>query len=130
MPREIYSIICDDIRSEEGHKISLIGVYTEGILVPRIPFTFPKLCLAQGFEDSSGVKTVKIRLVGPKIDIKVKTDNIADPTKSKLRLNIVVSPVTIEKEGDYRFETYFDEQPEPVAVKQFYIHLRPDVKVE
>ena len=43
--KEIFTILCDDIRQEIGNKISLMGVYGKDIVVPFFPFTFPKLCL-------------------------------------------------------------------------------------
>ncbi len=36
----VYSIICDDIRFEQNNKISLIGVYSDNVIVPQLPFTF------------------------------------------------------------------------------------------
>lgn len=43
--RSIASVFCDDIRHEEGGKISLIGVYTADMLVSQLPITLPKLCI-------------------------------------------------------------------------------------
>lgn len=128
MPREIFSIICDDIRIEQGNKLSLIGTYTDGILVPRIPFTFPKLCLAQQFEDAKGVQKLRIHLVGPKLNIKAEAPS-QDPSKSKARISVVLTTITVEEEGDYRFETYFDGESTPLAVKKFFIKINPEIKV-
>src|SRR5215472_6476318 len=42
-------IFCDDIRSEIGNKISLIGIYTNSIIIPaevQFPVTLAKLGIA------------------------------------------------------------------------------------
>src|SRR5882762_5583690 len=41
------SFICDDIRSERGNKVSLMGLYDEKILLPQVPARLAKLCLFQ-----------------------------------------------------------------------------------
>lgn len=43
MTRTIESIWCDDIRSETGGKISLMGVYQSELVTP-VEITIPKIC--------------------------------------------------------------------------------------
>jgi len=38
------TVVCDDVRKEEGNKLSYMGIYGSNILVPAFPFTLPKLC--------------------------------------------------------------------------------------
>jgi hypothetical protein len=45
IPRHVETVFCDDIRQEVGGKLSLIGVYSGGLLVSAFPVTLPKLCL-------------------------------------------------------------------------------------
>lgn len=37
-------IMCDDVRREEGHKVSYMGVYGPTLLLQRFPAVLPKLC--------------------------------------------------------------------------------------
>jgi hypothetical protein len=37
-------VICDDIRHEAGNKISIMGLYSEKVLVQAFPAVLPKLC--------------------------------------------------------------------------------------
>ncbi|WP_145306133.1 MULTISPECIES: hypothetical protein [unclassified Pseudomonas] len=46
MTRYAHATYCDDIRQEVGGKITLVGIYSGQCLVPMIPCTLPKLCLA------------------------------------------------------------------------------------
>ena len=124
-PREVFSIICDDIRFEEGNKITLIGTYTDGILASTIPIVLPKLCLAQQILDTAGTKTVKVRLKGPKLNISVESE-VDNPNKPQLRVNIIFTNVRFEVQGDYSFEVYLNEEREPAIVKAFFVHLRPE----
>lgn len=43
--RHVETLFCDDIRYEIGGKLSYIGVYSDGLIVPTFPVTLPKLCL-------------------------------------------------------------------------------------
>jgi hypothetical protein len=38
------TVLCDDVRPEEGNKLSYMGIYRETLLVPAFPMTLPKLC--------------------------------------------------------------------------------------
>ncbi|MEJ1963700.1 MAG: hypothetical protein WDO56_19930 [Gammaproteobacteria bacterium] len=38
------TVVCDDVRKEEGNKLSYMGVYGNSILLPSFPFTLAKLC--------------------------------------------------------------------------------------
>jgi hypothetical protein len=40
------TIFCDDVRREEGNKLSYMGVYTGNLLVPSFPQVLPRLCFA------------------------------------------------------------------------------------
>ena len=42
--RFMSTILCDDVRREEGRKVSYMGVYGTNIVVPSFPCTLPKLC--------------------------------------------------------------------------------------
>lgn len=44
--RQLESTYCDDIRMELGGKLSFIGVYNGGMLVPGFPATLPKFYIA------------------------------------------------------------------------------------
>jgi hypothetical protein len=38
------TVVCDDIRKEEGNKLSYMGIYGTNIIVPGFPLALPKLC--------------------------------------------------------------------------------------
>lgn len=38
------TVVCDDVRKEEGNKLSYMGIYGSSILLPAFPFTLAKLC--------------------------------------------------------------------------------------
>ena len=44
--RFLSAIFCDDVRREEGNKLSYMGVYGTNLLVPDFPIVLPKLCIA------------------------------------------------------------------------------------
>jgi hypothetical protein len=42
--RLMTTIMCDDVRREEGQKLSYMGIYGSNLLLPDFPITLPKLC--------------------------------------------------------------------------------------
>jgi hypothetical protein len=81
MPREVFSIICDDMRIEAGNKTSLMGVYSDGIIVPAIPFPMMRLCLYQELDDVENIRNLRVDLRGPKLSLKALLTLSKQPTK-------------------------------------------------
>lgn len=42
--RYMTAILCDDVRREEGNKLSYMGIYSSNLLVPAFPASLAKLC--------------------------------------------------------------------------------------
>lgn len=130
MLRERFSIICDDIRAEEGNKISLMGVYGDNILVPFLPFNFPKFCLASQFTADQEDHTLKIVLIGPKLKNEVSAESAAGKGLTTINLRLVLANIKVIEEGEYRFEIYFDGSAKPSLTKKFTIGINPDIKIQ
>ena len=43
-PRFLFTVVCDDVRQEVGHKISMMGVYENAIFLESFPAVVPRLC--------------------------------------------------------------------------------------
>jgi hypothetical protein len=59
------TVVCDDVRKEEGNKLSYMGIYGANIVVPTFPFTLPKLCFVMsllGSGDHELPKSLVFRL--------------------------------------------------------------------
>lgn len=41
----MHALLCDDVRREEGGKLSIMGIYNRDLLLLAFPATLPKLCL-------------------------------------------------------------------------------------
>jgi hypothetical protein len=131
MPRELFSIVCDDIRVEIGNKPSFMGIYDEGIFVPEIPFSFAKLCLAQRYEEEAEINEnyrLSVVLAGPKLKIEATLEVQKKPTRV-VSVYVGFAGVKIIEEGDYRFETCRSGNEVPFIVKAFYIRLNPGLKI-
>ena len=108
MPRKLpkfeYSIICDDIRQEIGNKLTLVGTYNGLIIVPKLPYTIPKLCIFVQYRDIRAGDRFLLELTDPASKIIHEVINITVPAgqkPSKMRLFGVFSPLIVEKEGRY-----------------------------
>jgi len=128
-PTEVFSIICDDIRHEQYNKLPLIGTYTDGIIVSGLPISLPKLCFSQYIVDAPGVRKVKVKLRGPKLNIPPSEIEVEETTNAKLRLAIIFTNIKFELEGDYSFDVYLNEDKVPFSEKLFFVQLRPERQV-
>jgi len=43
--RHLTAVFCDDVRPEQGNKLSFMGIYTGMLVVPNFPTTLPRLCV-------------------------------------------------------------------------------------
>lgn len=112
-PRFNYSIICDDIREEVGNKLSLMGIYGKDIYVPRLPFTFPQLCVAIAYNNLRKGDFFSVKAEDPsgkEIGNPIKGSAPKD-AKGSLDLTIFAkfSPVEISEEGSLRLEIMFND---------------------
>jgi hypothetical protein len=63
-PSLSYTIICDDIRQEQGGKISLMGLF-ENIYAMNFPVLHPRLALISEWSEGRGDFLVMTRLLSP-----------------------------------------------------------------
>ena len=63
-PSLSYTIICDDIRQEQGGKISLMGLF-ENIYAMNFPVLHPRLALISEWSEGRGDFLVMTRLLTP-----------------------------------------------------------------
>jgi hypothetical protein len=129
--QRLYSILCDDIRFEQYNKLSFIGVYSDGIFVPKLPFVFPKLCIAQEFDDTKNAQKMKLVLRGPKINLPPiggEVKNVVGAERFRLKVPICIGPLEFEQEGDYFFETYFNDSEKPDFITKFFVRVRPKLE--
>lgn len=60
------TVLCDDVRKEEGNKLSYMGIYGVSIVVPSFPCTLPKLCFVMSVAapaDQEVPKTLTFRVL-------------------------------------------------------------------
>jgi len=103
-PKFEYAIICDDIRQEIGNKLTFVGTYQDLIIVPKLPYTFPKLCFFVQYKDIKAGDRFLLELTDPSNKIIDKAINITVPAgqkPSKMRIFGVFSPIKVDKEGRY-----------------------------
>lgn len=63
-PSLSYTIVCDDVRQEEGGKISLMGLF-ENICALEFPVLQPRIAFMSEWENGRGEFEVMTRLISP-----------------------------------------------------------------
>lgn len=131
-----YTIFCDDIRHELGHKLSLIGVYSDALLVEHatFPLIIPKLAMSIGltFRASELPTDIEIRVYFPDDEetpvhtAKLNTSELSDqqdqtmqdlavdvPDDDKVarfRFQLIVSPAEIKTQGFIKVRAIVDDE--------------------
>jgi hypothetical protein len=143
--KHLITLICDDIRSEIGNKISIVGIFDEAILPHNIPARLPKLCLYQLWEADhdifSEAERMRIELRGSALASIYSVEAIArkqphgvapdEPSRGpggsakRGRLMLTFSPVEIVSEGDLEFVTYVKDSHEPEHVHKLSVRRGP-----
>lgn len=122
LARRIYTILCDDIRSEEGNKFSLMGVYSRTINLPTFPALLSKLCLCIMMEDLKvDFKECKVTLKCPEaepINLTLKMEEESQIGKN-IYLFAVFSPFRIKTPGLARFEVRIDNNKRSFVIHKF-----------
>lgn len=104
-----YILVCDDIRQEVGKKPSLMGVFTDDILVQGFPATFPKFCF---FVHFSLNRKIKEFLLDASFDYPGRKKDISLAKRAKIKvgkgkggiLSFVLAPLVFEKSGHCTFK--------------------------
>lgn len=98
--RVLTAIFCDDIRKEEGNKLSYMGVYTGFLGVTGFPAVLPRLCVALTLRLSPDMvpsNELRFRLC---IDETVSAESVVPPEA------LADSRLTASKIGDDRFTQF------------------------
>ena len=113
----VYTILCDDVRLEVGHKLSLMGVF-QNIIVQQLPATLMKFAVVSHWQ-GAGKHLAEVRILSPDrqrplavsqpTPFEVSTGGFAD------NISFFVN-VTFNEPGQYWVQTLvdsslFDEQP-------------------
>lgn len=134
VPRLSTFSVCDDVRAEQGGKLTIVGFYGKSIRVPAIPVTMPKLCFFAQFEPPSWRPgNMRVRLVSPSGSLMLETPNINVPTPEEASVipveyrqaNVVFqfAPMTFNEEGVHFVEYEFSGLP-PYRL-QFFVGADP-----
>jgi hypothetical protein len=134
IPEVIFPIICDDIRQEVGGKFSVMGIYSDNIVLNKFPFTFSKLCFQIHMKACPRSFLLDIYLDTPDERILLMKDfnfNAKDDLPDKRRnlvLNISRPAVTFAAPGKCRLTMLFNHNADRPVHFPFEVSLRPDIQ--
>ncbi len=122
-PSLTYTIICDDIRQEQGGKISLMGLF-ENIYAMNFPVLHPRLALLSEWSDGRGEFEITTRIISPdrKTTLRETVSRLTmSDTQHRHRDISVHLNIEIPSPGRYWIEHYLDKElvsSMPLAVIQ------------
>ncbi|UZS74319.1 hypothetical protein OQB66_08430 [Pseudomonas syringae] len=123
MMRHAHAVYCDDIRHEDGNKISLMGIYSGQLGVPVFPCSLPKLCIVLSvstpkdelFKTLSltgsydGAEIFKIEMGEDQISTIIgQSSKFADSRFYMVQLMATLSPMHLEKPGKVALDLFLD----------------------
>ena len=122
--KRIKTILCDDVRQEVGGKISLMGIYSQDIVVNKVPTIVPSINLVVMLEDiKEPFEKAYISVVMPKSDT-IKVSYPAPPNIEKgktVNLVLGLAPFKLNDTGKAKFEIRFSEDEKAAIVHHFSI---------
>lgn len=126
--KKSYIVFCDDVRDEIGGKLSLMGIYSDKIVLPAIPTALKSLNIVvflEGLKKNFKTFRVLFELPGAK-----PIDATASPPpekNNKKNANIVfgIATLKIESVGIATAKVYLDDADSPEVEKELEITVLP-----
>jgi hypothetical protein len=119
--------VCDDIRAETGNKLSLMGLYDNGVVVERTPARLAKLCLFQRWTDAKDIQKLRVELRGEALagvyTIQGEVEQDGGGYR-KVQLSLVFSPVEFQATGSFEFATYINDEAQPSHVHEMELRQK------
>lgn len=111
-PSLSYTIVCDDVRQEEGGKISLMGLF-ENIYGMKFPVFHPRLALMSEWTEGKGEYDVMTRILTPdrKTTLRETVSHITMTDAHQKHRDISVHlNIEFPSPGTYWIEHYIDKE--------------------
>lgn len=136
MPNLMVFGVCDDVRAEQGNKMTLVGYYGQSMNVGLLPAALPKLCFFAQFDSLEGVNAFSVRVLSPSGQVVVEMPNMplsqpqvpAATIPAAYRHRVLVfqiAPMVLNESGEYRLE--YDFQVWPIFRAGFFVGLDPSL---
>lgn len=124
LPRSVITLFCDDVRNEKEGLVSLIGIYSNNINVPDIPFVFPKLVMYTRIhiDVADEIENIIIRVSPPDGDdhdlTHMDRDFISESQENSRDKNVpivglmsqaVSAPFIVRQEGLFKIKVVIDD---------------------
>jgi hypothetical protein len=132
--RHQVTFISDDIRSEVGNKVSLVGIYDCAIIFPRLPARLLKLGLFQSWTEVESISKVFLEVRGSALGnttlkVEAKRTEEQPETPHSIRLALTFGPLDILEPGVLEFHTYFNDQVHGEYVHKLEVSVDPSLKL-
>ena len=129
------TIICDDIRQEVGRKLSLIGIYSEAIIVSKVPARLAKLCIFQRWKGSDQPRSFRLEVKGSALPatfaaVGTRDEEHYNSAVTHAQLMVSFAPFDILAAGDCQFITYLGDAENPSHVHNFVVRVDPALIIE
>ena len=124
------TIICDDVRHEVGHKVTIVGIYDEAILLAKFPARIAKLCLFQRWKGSDQPSSFRLEVKGNALGSTFAVEGKRDetnynPAATRAQLTVAFSPFDVLSAGECEFVTYLGADSSPSHVHRLEFRLDP-----
>jgi hypothetical protein len=130
--KNIFTILCDDIRQEQGHKVSLMGVYGDVILLREIPHAM-RLSIHQRWTGLPKSGKMQIGIRGPGLTLPIlsieyqsneKLVSLPSGAGEFADFSLTFNQVRFTSEGEHKIICFFDKnEHDPEFVQRFYVKM-------
>jgi hypothetical protein len=132
MPNLVVFGLCDDVRSEHGNKMTLVGYCGQSMNFAVLPAVLPKICFFAQFDPLEGATRCSVRLISPSGQVLFEAPNLpvsrplaapeGGPSRFRHQILIFqVAPIAFNEVGECRME--YDFGLWPAFATSFFISL-------
>jgi hypothetical protein len=124
-------VLCEDVRREIGDKVSLIGVFNDEVVLPSVPYIFPKICfhvMLNGINKKILPVNLEVQIFMPQGDPQKMELPFTEPPGGKefsnANIGIQFSPFMVTCAGETRIEIRIKGQEKPVITHKFFFKTK------
>lgn len=127
--------VCDDIRSEEGGKLTFVGYYGRAIRTGTLPALLPKLCFIAQFEPIAEGTKLNLSVINPggkllmtvnDLNVPALDQSVLVPAEFRIaQIMFQITPMPLNEEGRYRVDFAFPNSS--ILHVDFYVAVDPSL---
>ena len=112
-----YTLVCDEVRQENNGKLIVIGLYTDKMAVPQIPFQLPALSFLYTFDADPGDSQFRAKLENMETgSVLAQAMGVIQAVRPGTAVSVLgFRNINLERIGTYTMSLNIDGEEKPIT---------------